>query len=204
MSCVELDDQQRRRNKLTAREGMYLKKPTSPEQESGAENETADHAASIGPSGIIWLNGKRKLSELSDWPKNPRRLTDAQAAQIAKSIVKFGFVDPIIINTDGTILGGHMRKRVLIVASIAKGSDLVDVRVPSRKLTDEEVAEINIRLNRNTGEFDFDILANQFDEDKLIEWGFESPEFGIEDAKKHNMGDANQDHSFCKTCKRPY
>lgn len=159
---------------------------------------------SIGPSGIVWSNEKRKLSDLKDWPKNPRRLTDAQAAQIAKSIVKFGFVDPIIINTDGTILGGHMRKRVLIVASIAKGSDLVDVRVPSRTLTDEEVAEINIRLNRNTGEFDFDILANQFDEDQLVEWGFEAPDFGVEDAKKHTMGDANQDHSFCPKCKRPY
>ena len=158
----------------------------------------------IGPSGIIWANEKRKLSDLKDWPKNPRRLTDAQAAQIAKSIVKFGFVDPIIINTDGTILGGHQRKRVLIVASISKGSDLVDVRVPSRQLTEDEVEELNIRLNRNTGEFDFDALANQFDEDKLIEWGFEAPEFGVEDSKKHSMGDAAQDHSFCPKCKRAY
>lgn len=159
---------------------------------------------SVGPSGIIWTNEKRKLSDLKDWPKNPRRLTDAQGTQIAKSIIKFGFADPIIINTDGTILGGHMRKRVLIVASIAKGSDLIDVRVPSRLLTDAEVEEINIRLNRNTGEFDFDILANQFDEVKLGEWGFEKIDFGVDETKKHSMGDANQDQSFCPRCKRSY
>lgn len=160
---------------------------------------------SIGPSGIIWTNEKRKLSDLKDWPKNPRRLTDAQAAQIAKSIVKFGFADPLIINRDGTILGGHMRKRVMLVAGLAKPDDLVDVRVPSRQLTDAEVEEINIRLNRNTGDFDFDILANSFDENLLIEWGFEAPEFGMEDSsKKHTMGDANQDHSFCPKCKRAY
>lgn len=161
--------------------------------------------AAIGPSGIAWTNEKRKLSDLIDWPKNPRTLTDAQAAQIGKSIVKFGFVDPIIVNQDNTILGGHMRKRVLLAVALAKPNTEVDVRVPSRLLDADEVEEVNIRLNKNQGEFDYNKLANEFDEIKLGEWGFEQADFAPEGVKPGGgMGDAAQDHSFCPKCKRPY
>ena len=170
--------------------------PSQPSQNQNPES-------SIGPSGITWSNEKRKLKDLKDWPKNPRKITDKQAAQLAKSIVKFGYIEPIQINLDGTILGGHMRKRILLVAGIAKGDTVVDVRVPSRLLTEEEVEEVNIRLNRNTGEWDFDALANEFDEDKLIDWGFEAPDFGVDEEKPHSMGDANQGE-FCSKCKRPF
>ena len=55
----------------------------------------------------------------------------------------------------------------------------IDVRVPSRTLTDREVEELNIRLNKNTGSFDFDILANNFEVDDLLDWGFEPFELSI-------------------------
>jgi len=38
---------------------------------------------------------------------------------------------------------------------------------------------LNIRLNKNTGQFDFDMLANYFDQDNLVEWGFEHTEFAF-------------------------
>jgi hypothetical protein len=57
----------------------------------------------------------------------------------------------------------------------------IDVRVPERKLTDEEVKELNVRLNRNVAEWDFDVLANEFDLDELRDWGFDEKELRIFD-----------------------
>src|SRR5262245_52260319 len=87
-----------------------------------------------------------------------------------------GYIDPIAVNTDGNILGGHARKKVLQELKVKE----VDVRVPNRLLTEKEVEETCIRLNKNVaGEWDFDMLANLFDTADLIDWGFEPGEFGI-------------------------
>ena len=52
--------------------------------------------------------------------------------------------------------------------------------VPSRLLTQKEVEELNIRLNKNGGEFDFDMLANEWNIDDLAQWGFSHEELGID------------------------
>ena len=54
----------------------------------------------------------------------------------------------------------------------------IDVRVPNRKLNKKEADEYLVRSNKNTGEWDDDILANAFDMDDLEEWGFDSFELG--------------------------
>jgi len=46
-------------------------------------------------------------------------------------------------------------------------------------LSEKEVEELNIRLNKNTGSWDFDVLANEFELPDLVEWGFEPFELGI-------------------------
>lgn len=53
--------------------------------------------------------------------------------------------------------------------------------MPSRLLSPQEVAELNIRHNRNTGEWDFDILANEWDAADLTEFGFDAAELGMDD-----------------------
>ena len=128
---------------------------------------------------LNWTTEKRKLSELIDWEKNPRQLSKHDAEHIQKSLEKFGVADPLVINLDNTIIGGHQRKRILKM--INDPNYEVDVRVPERLLNDEEVAELNIRLNKNTGAFDWDILANEFEMDDLLEWGFSEEElFGLD------------------------
>ena len=77
----------------------------------------------------------------------------------------------IIINTNNTIIGGHFRIRELQKLGIKE----VDVRVPNRKLSENKERELNLRLNKNLGEWDYDLLAN-FSEDLLKETGFESEE----------------------------
>lgn len=120
---------------------------------------------------ITWTTEQRKLGELAEWDRNPRQLSKHDAEQIAKSIETFNLADPLIINADNQIIGGHQRKRVMLDNGY-QADDLVDVRVPSRQLTEKEAEELSIRLNRNVGSFDFDVLANEFDLDELLNWGF--------------------------------
>ena len=123
---------------------------------------------------INWSIEKRRLSELTPYDKNPRIIKGKKFDDLKKSISKFGLAEPIIINTDDVIIGGHARFYVLK----EQGVEYADCYIPDRKLDDKEFQELNIRLNKNVaGEFDFEALANWFDKDALMEWGFEDFEF---------------------------
>lgn len=122
---------------------------------------------------IKWHLETRKISELKDHPKNPRKLDKHQAEHLQKSLEKFGLIDKPIINLDNQIIGGHQRKNILKKMKVKD----VECFVPDRLLTESEIDELNIRLNRNTGEWDWDILANQWDVEQLIDWGFKAEEF---------------------------
>jgi DNA modification methylase len=123
---------------------------------------------------ITWHNEKRKIGDLVPADYNPRQLTEKQAKDLNSSLTKFNLADPIIINADNKIIGGHQRLNI-IKSKNAPAEYEVDVRVPSRQLTEDEEKELNIRLNKNLGEWDFDKLAN-FDEELLKEIGFDSKE----------------------------
>ena len=101
---------------------------------------------------------------------NPRQLTKEQHKQLKDSITRFGLVDPIIINKhparDNIIIGGHQR------AKIAEELGLKEIPCVELKLTLEKEKELNIRLNKNVGEWDYDALANHFDVGELTDWGF--------------------------------
>lgn len=115
-----------------------------------------------------WKNERRRLSDLSPAKYNPRRLSPKQKADLNESIERFDLVDPIIVNSNNVIIGGHQRYALLL----DRGVDFVDVRVPERELTIEEEKELNLRLNKNTGEFDLGLLAG-FDPSMLTNVGFE-------------------------------
>ena len=125
---------------------------------------------------ITWKTEKRKIGDLIEWDQNPRQLSKHDYDHLKKSLDKFGVADPIIINLDGSIIGGHQRKKILLEAGLLKQSDTIDVRIPDRQLTDDEARELAIRLNRNQGAWDFDALANNFDVEELTEWGFTEDE----------------------------
>lgn len=94
---------------------------------------------------------RRKLSDLKVADYNPRKaLTpeDSEYQKIKRSIEEFGYVDPIIINEDGTIIGGHQRCTVLKDL----GYEEVDVVVVS--LDKQREKALNIALNKITGEWD--------------------------------------------------
>ena len=125
---------------------------------------------------LTWHNEKRKVSDLIPWEKNPRRLTEQQKDQLEKSLEKFDLVEIPAINTDNKIIAGHQRAYLLTLEG--RGEEEIDVRVPNRALTKEEFTEYNLRSNKNTGEWDFDLLA-EFDESLLSNVGFDENELKL-------------------------
>lgn len=112
---------------------------------------------------------KRRLSELIPADYNPRKaLTpeDEEYQKIKNSIEKFGYVDPIIINEDGTIIGGHQRRAVLLDL----GFDEVDVIVVALEKNDEKA--LNVALNKISGEWDQKALKDLLVELDLSEYDF--------------------------------
>lgn len=143
---------------------------------------------------IEWTLETRSLSSLTDHPHNPRQLSKHDAEHLEKSLSKFGVAEKLIINTDGQIIGGHQRKKILKKLGIKQ----IPCWVPSRTLTPEEVNELNIRLNRNQGEWDFDTLANEWELTDLLQWGFTAEEFELEQTTEKEEKDKKK--KICPHC----
>lgn len=114
------------------------------------------------------------INELHLAQYNPRKHNKEQADQLKESINRFGFVDPVICNSSpkrhNILIGGHFR------VEVAKEMNIKNIPVVYVNITDpEKEKELNIRLNKNTGEFDLDLLA-EFDEAFLKDIGFSSEE----------------------------
>ena len=118
---------------------------------------------------LKWFNDTAKLKDLIPYEDNPRILTDKQRADLRKSLEKFDLAEVPAIDTDDTIIAGHMRIDIL---KELNGTDYeIDIRRPNRPLTKKEREEYLIRSNKNTGEWDFGKIQN-FDMGELEEWGF--------------------------------
>jgi DNA modification methylase len=112
----------------------------------------------------------KKISELTPAPYNPRESTEKQESQLKQSLKKFGVVEPIIYNKQtGYIVGGHFRVREL------QKLGYTEIECVIVDLSEEDEKELNIRLNANTGQWDWDELANNFELEDLNDWGLEVP-----------------------------
>jgi DNA modification methylase len=112
----------------------------------------------------------KKISELTPAPYNPRESTEKQESQLKQSLKKFGVVEPIIYNKQtGYIVGGHFRVREL------QKLGYTEIECVIVDLAEEDEKELNIRLNANTGQWDWDELANNFELEDLNDWGLEVP-----------------------------
>lgn len=130
-------------------------------------------------SGYIWDVQEWNINELHNNPKNPRKITKSQQEKLIRSIKKFGLCEPIVVNLDGMIVGGHQRFQVLKKLKYKK----VRVMVPHTNISDKEAEELGLRLNKNNGEWDYDILANNYEMDLLSEVGFTDNDLGLEEKK---------------------
>lgn len=115
-----------------------------------------------------------QISKLKPAIYNPRKWSEEDLTQLMMSMEKFGFVDPIIVNGSSEryniVIGGHFR-----LAAAAK-IGLIEVPVVYTNIPDEQKErELNLRLNKNQGEWDYTLLA-EFDESILMDIGFDSEE----------------------------
>lgn len=126
---------------------------------------------------ITWTYEKRNIDDLEKNHINPRRLSKKKAADLNESLKEFGLCQPIVIQPNGFIIGGHQRIRTMQ----SQGYDSVDCAVPSRPLIPHELSKLTIILNKVQGEFDFDMLANHWEPSLLIEAGFTEEELTMDD-----------------------
>lgn len=114
------------------------------------------------------------IKDLSPALYNPRKWSEEAIKQLKESIVKFGLVDPIICNSaqnrKNVVIGGHFRLKVAKELRYKK-IPVVYVNIPNIK----KEKELNLRLNKNTGEWDWNLLTD-FGEKFLSEVGFCSEE----------------------------
>jgi DNA modification methylase len=117
---------------------------------------------------------ERKISELIPAEYNPRQLSDKQHEDLKASLTRFGAVDPAIVNIHperkDIIVGGHQRLKV------AKSLGWETFPCVEVNLTRDQERELNVRLNKNTGSWDWNILGNLFQAEELKEWGFSDEE----------------------------
>lgn len=126
---------------------------------------------------LEWHTETRVVSSLAPFEHNPRILTEKQAEDLRHSLERFNLVEIPAVNTNNMIVAGHQRLKIMEM--LGRGKETIEVRVPNRALTDEEFREYLVRSNKNTGEWNWDVLANAFDTDKLLEWGFTEEELDI-------------------------
>lgn len=123
-----------------------------------------------------------KVSEIKPNPSNPRLIKDEKFKSLVKSIHDFPeMLDlrPIVVNADMIILGGNMRFKA------CKEAGLKEVPVTIAKgLTPEQEREFTIRDNVSGGDWDWEMLAQEWNADELEEWGLDLPKF--EDTMTNN------------------
>lgn len=121
-------------------------------------------------SKLEWHNEERVVNSLTPHKDTPRKISKEQAERLKQSLSDFSLVEIPAIDIDGTILAGHQRIKVL--KDTGHGEDKIDVRVPNRKLTEEESKRYLIASNAIDGEWDFPILKN-FSTEILLDLGFD-------------------------------
>jgi ParB-like chromosome segregation protein Spo0J len=124
---------------------------------------------------------KRKLSELNPATYNPRQDLqpgDPEYEKIKRSIEEFGYVDPIIVNKDGTIIGGHQRYKILLKA----GYKTAEVSVVDLDKNREKA--LNIALNKTGGDWDMEKLRDLIGEIDLSGLDATITGFNTDEVKK--------------------
>ena len=115
------------------------------------------------------------IKEVKSNPNNPRLIKDDKFKKLVKSIKDFPQMlqlRPIVVNDDMVVLGGNMRLKA------CKEAGLKEVPIiKASELTPEQEKEFIIKDNVGFGEWDWNMLANEWESEQLDEWGLDIPEY---------------------------
>jgi hypothetical protein len=117
------------------------------------------------------------ISKVKLNPNNPRLIKDDKFKKLVASIQGFPEmlqIRPIVVNADMVVLGGNMRLRACKEAGLKEVPIIVADNIP-----EDRQAEFIIKDNVGFGEWDWEMLANQWDADLLTDWGLEVPNWSI-------------------------
>lgn len=119
----------------------------------------------------------KKKDELKHFENNPRFMSDNEMDKLVKSIKEFGMVDPLIIDEEGTIIGGNQRYE----AGIKLG--LIDYPCNVIKgLSDSKKKALNIALNKISGEWDdiqLSVILKNIDKEDFVLTGFTDDDLNL-------------------------
>jgi len=126
-----------------------------------------------------------KLYKIKSNPDNPRLIKDDKFHKLVKSIKEFPEmlkIRPIVVNDDLIVLGGNMRLKA------CKDAGLKEVSIiKASGLTVKQQREFIVKDNVGFGEWDWDMLANEWDNEQLNDWGLTTPEkFDLVDKEEHS------------------
>ena len=121
------------------------------------------------------MKEKISIKKIKENPDNPRFIKDAKFKKLIKSIKSFPEMlekRPIVVDENMVVLGGNMRLKA------CKAAGLFDVWIDKAVgWTDKQKKEFIVKDNVGFGEWDWDILANEWDVEELNDWGLDLPEF---------------------------
>jgi len=128
---------------------------------------------------------KVKISTIKSNPNNPRLIKSQKFEKLVNSIKQFPEMlelRPIVVNNDMVVLGGNMRLKA------CKEAGLTEVPIiKASELTSEQEKEYIVKDNVGFGDWDWDILANEWDTDLLEEWGLEGFPFDTEEPSYEDL-----------------
>lgn len=123
-----------------------------------------------------------KITEIKPNESNPRFIADAKFEKLKKSIEGFPqmmALRPIVVDADNVILGGNMRFRALQDLGYKEVPD--DWVKKADELTEEQKREFIIKDNVGFGQWEWDMLANEWDSEQLSEWGMDVPDWASDE-----------------------
>lgn len=126
---------------------------------------------------LEWYTEQRVINDLIPYEFNPRKLTREKKQKLKDSLEKFNLAEIPVINTDNVVVAGHQRIKVLL--ELGRGSEVIDVRVPSRPLNEDELKEYNVRSNVGYGEWHLELLTEHFESLDFEEVGFDPKDLKI-------------------------
>ena len=109
---------------------------------------------------LQWTTEKRIVKELITLDYNPRVRNERKQKKLSDSIEEFDLVEIPVINLDNRIIAGQRRWEAFMEAG--RENDLIDVRVPNRMLTEDEVKRYNLISNTHAGEWNLPLLETHF------------------------------------------
>lgn len=124
---------------------------------------------------LEWSTVQRLVKDLVPCDFNPRQITDSELKKLKESIEKFNLVEIPVIDIDNNLIAGHQRIAALYM--LDRGEELIDVRIPNRKLTEEEFKEYMLRSNIHNGEFDWSKIEEFFQDIDLEGIGMDLGDF---------------------------